>query len=119
MLTYKGKTLPYNFDSGAKISEFNKSFYEAYKTYLDKIGNLETTKSSGAGGQEITSEVLVLKNEELLIDKTIIKMQKIKVDRNSFGIYGKVNYGNIGQDVIGQFKKVTLSFDHNYLKLEN
>jgi predicted aspartyl protease len=119
MLTYKGKTLPYNFDSGAKISEFNKSFYEAYKTYLDKIGNLETTKSSGAGGQEITSEVLVLKNEELLIDKTIIKMQKIKVDRNSFGIYGKVNYGNIGQDVIGQFKKVTLSFDHYYLKLEN
>jgi hypothetical protein len=119
MLTYKGKTFPYNFDSGAKISEFNKSFYESYKTYLDKKGNLETTKSAGAGGQEISSEVLVLKNEELLIDKTIIKMKKIKVDRNSFGIYGKVNYGNIGQDLIGQFKKVTLSFEHNYLKLEN
>lgn len=119
MVTYKGKTYPYNFDSGAKISEFNKSFHEAYKTYLDKNGNIETTKSSGAGGQEVTSEVLVLKDEELLIDKTIIKMQKIKVDLNSFGIYGKVNYGNIGQDVIGQFKKVTLSFDHNYIKLEN
>jgi hypothetical protein len=119
MLTYKGKTFPYNFDSGAKISEFNKSFYEAYKTYLDKKGNLETSKSAGAGGQEISSEVLVLKNEELFIDKTIIKMKKIKVDQNSFGVYGKVNYGNIGQDLIGQFKKVTLSFDHNYLKLEN
>lgn len=119
MATYKGNTFPYNFDSGAQMSKFNKSFYEAYKAYIDINGKLETTKSSGAGGQEITSQVLVLKDEEILIDKTTIKMKKIKVDPNSFGIYGKVNYGNIGQDVIGQFKKVTLSFDHNYLKLEN
>jgi hypothetical protein len=119
MLTHKGKTFPYNFDSGAKISEFNKSFYEAYQSYIDKNGNLETVKLSGAGGQEITSDVLVLKNEELLIEKTLIKMQKIKVDRNSYGVYGKVNYGNIGQDVLGQFEKVILSFDHNYLKFEN
>jgi len=119
MLTYKGNTFPCNFDSGAKTSEFNKSFYEAFKSYIDKVGNLEKSKSSGAGGQEVTSEVLVLKDEELLIDKTIIKMQKIEVNPHSFGVYGKVNYGNIGQDVIGQFKKVTLSFDQNYLKLEN
>ena len=101
------------------MSKFNKSFYEAYKTYLDKNGNLDISKSAGAGGKEIASDVLVLNNEEIFIDKTLIKMKKIKVDRNSFGIYGEVNYGNIGQDVIGQFKKVTLSFDHNYLKLEN
>lgn len=119
MLTYRGKTFPYNFDSGAQISEFNKSFYEAFKFYFDKAGNLETTKTSSAGGQEVTSEVLVLKDEELLINKTLIKMQKMEVNRSSYGIYGKVNYGNIGQDVIGQFRKVTLSFDQNYLKLEN
>jgi predicted aspartyl protease len=119
MLTYRGKTFPYNFDSGAQISEFNKSFYEAFNFYFDKAGNLETTKTSSAGGQEVTSEVLVLKDEELLINKTLIKMQKMEVNRSSYGIYGKVNYGNIGQDVIGQFRKVTLSFDQNYLKLEN
>lgn len=119
MASYIGNTFPYNFDSGAQMSKFNKSFYEAYKAYIDINGKLETTKSSGAGGQEISSQVLVLKDEEIQIDKSIIKLKKIKVDPNSFGIYGKVNFGNIGQDVIGQFRKVTLSFDHNYLKLEN
>lgn len=119
MANYKGNTFPYNFDSGAQKSKFNKSFYEAYKTYIDINGKLETTKSSGAGGQEITSEVLELKDEEIQIDKSIIKLQKIKVDPNSFGIFGRVNFGNIGQDVISQFRKVTLSFDNNYLKLEN
>lgn len=119
MLSYKGKTLPFNFDSGANTSEFNKSFYETFKSNLDPIGQLETVTASGAGGQEISSEVLVVKEQEIALGETLIKLPLMEVNRNDYGVYGKVNFGNIGQDVIGQFKKVTISFDHNYLKLEH
>lgn len=119
MLNFKGKTLPFNFDSGAKTSSFNKSFYELFKTYLDKNSTLISAKTASAGGQEITSELLELKDQQILLGKNQINVPKLQVDKSDYGVYGKVNYGNIGQDIIGQFKKVTISFDYNYLKLEN
>ncbi|KFF10815.1 retropepsin-like aspartic protease [Flavobacterium hydatis] len=119
MLNFKGKTLPFNFDSGAKTSSFNKSFYELFKSYLDKNGTLVSEKTASAGGQEVTSEVLELKDQYIRLGKNQISLPKLQVDKTDYGVYGKVNYGNIGQDIIGQFKKVTISFDYNYLKLEN
>jgi predicted aspartyl protease len=119
MLNFKGKTLPFNFDSGAKTSSFNKSFYELFKSYLDKNGTLVSEKKASAGGQEVTSEVLELKDQYIRLGKNQINLPKLQVDKTDYGVYGKVNYGNIGQDIIGQFKKVTISFDYNYLKLEN
>lgn len=119
MLTYNGKILPFNFDSGAKQSLFNKSFYELFKSYLDNNGTLISEKYTGAGGQEITSELLEIKNQNINLGKIQINLKKIQVDKSNYGVYGKVNYGNIGQDIISQFKKVTISFDDNYLKLEN
>jgi predicted aspartyl protease len=119
MLTYKGKTYPYNFDSGANTSLLHKSFYLAFKNYLDDNGSLSVRTASGAGGEEISKEVLVLIDQEFYLNSQSIKLKKLEVNKNDYGVYGKVDYGNIGQDVIGQFKKVTLSFDHSYLKLEN
>ncbi|HSD15592.1 MAG TPA: retropepsin-like aspartic protease [Flavobacterium sp.] len=119
MLTYKGKVLPFNFDSGANTSLFNKAFYEKFKSDIDAIGNLETTNSAGAGGEIVSTEVLVLKEQELFLGKDTIQLQRMEIDRNNYGVYGKVSFGNIGQDVIGQFKKVIISFEDSYLKLEN
>ena len=118
MLTYKGKTLPYNFDSGAKESLFNKSFYELFKSAADS-GKVISDRSSGAGGQEVTTELLELKDQVIYLGQTAIKLDKLQIDRKNYGVYGKADFGNIGQDIIGQFKKVTISFDHNYLRLEN
>lgn len=118
MLTYKGKTLPYNFDSGAKESLFNKSFYELFKSAADS-GKVISDRSSGAGGQEVITELLELKDQVIYLGQTAIKLDKLQIDRKNYGVYGKVDFGNIGQDIIGQFKKVTISFDHNYLRLEN
>jgi hypothetical protein len=119
MLAYQGKTLPFNFDSGAKASLFNKAFYEAFQPELDRMGTLETTKYSGAGGEEVATEVLVVKDQQLSLGGNLIRMAKMEIDRNEYGIYGKVSYGNIGQDVLGQFKKVIISFEYNYLRLED
>lgn len=117
-LKFNGKLHPYNFDSGGKTSLFNKSFYEAYKDYIDSNGTLSIRNESGAGGNVITKEVVELKDQEIFLNSCSIKLKKMSVDKDSYGIYGKVNYGNIGQDVLSQFKKVVISFDNSYLKLE-
>lgn len=119
MLKYKGKTLPFNFDSGAKESLFNKAFYETFKTDLDRMGTLETSKSSSAGAEVVSTEVLVLKDQQLYLGKKLIQLQKMEIDQKNYGVYGEVNFGNIGQDVLGQFEKVVISFDGNYLELED
>ena len=119
MLQYKGKTLPFNFDSGAKVSLFNKAFYETFKTELDQIATRETVKASSAGAEVISTDVLVLKDQPLLLGNKTIQLPKMEIDPNDYGVYGEVNFGNIGQDVLGQFEKVIISFDNNYLKLEN
>lgn len=119
MLTYKSKTLPFNFDSGAKESLFNKAFYETFKTDLDRIGTLETSKSSSAGAEVVATEVLVLKDQQLYLGKKLIQLPKMEIDQKDYGVYGEVNFGNIGQDVLGQFEKVVISFDGSYLRLED
>lgn len=119
MLTYKGKMLPFNLDTGAKESTFTKSFYELFKPYLEVNGTLVSEKTASAGGQEVTSEVLELKNQNIKLGKITINLKRLQVDPSNYGVHGKVNYGNIGQDIIGQYKKVTMSFDDNYLTLEN
>ncbi len=119
MLTYKGKTLPFNFDSGAKESLFNKAFYETFKTDLDRMGTLENSKSSSAGAEVVSTEVLVLKDQQLYLGKKLIQLPKMEIDQKNYGVYGEVNFGNIGQDVLGQFEKVVISFDGNYLRLED
>jgi hypothetical protein len=117
LLKYKGKTLPYNLDSGAKESSFTKSFYEAFQSDLDANSILVNRKTSGAGGQEVTISVLELKDQTIQLGELTIKLDKLQADPSNYGVYGKVNYGNIGQDIIGQFKKVIISFDGNYLGL--
>lgn len=119
MIKYKGKILPNNFDSGATWSLFSKTFYETFKEYIDAKATTEITKHSGAGAEIQESEIKVLANETISIGNTQINLSQMKVDPNSYGVYGKENFGNIGQDVLKQFKKVTMSFDQNYLLLEN
>lgn len=118
ILSFHGKKLPFNFDSGAKESHCYKPFYELFKPYLDKNGQVITETFAGAGGQEITHSVLEINNVELALNKEKLILKRLKVDRDNYSIYGKTDYGNIGQDLIGNFEKAIISFDHNYLKLE-
>lgn len=118
LLKYKGQTLPFNFDSGAKRSLLSKSFYDRYTNEINSIGESKSRKSAGAGGQEIEKEVIELKNQEFWLLSQKINVPVIEVDKNDYGIYGQMNFGNIGQDILGQYNKISISFTNNYLKLE-
>lgn len=119
MVKYKGKTLPNNFDSGASSSLFNKKFYETYKDYIDQNATSEISKHAGAGAEIYEDEVKLLSDETIIIGDKKVKLSEMKIDPINYGVFGKENYGNIGQDVLKQFRKVTMSFEENYLLLEN
>lgn len=119
MVKYKGKILPNNFDSGATWSLFTKSFYDTFKNYIDSNSINELSKHAGAGAAIQEDEIKVLNNQIIFIGNTEIILNKMNIDPNNHGVFGKENFGNIGQDVLKQFKKVTMSFDQNYLILEN
>ena len=119
MVKYKGKIVPNNFDSGATWSLFSKTFYETFNEYIDANSTIEITKHAGAGAEMKEDEIKILKNQTLYIGTTKIVLSDLKIDHLNYGVFGKSNYGNIGQDVLKQFKKTTMSFDQNYLLLEN
>ncbi len=119
MVNFKGKNVPCNFDTGASASLFNQSFYEKFKSYIDKNATDKEITTAGAGAKTYTHNIKILANEKFKIGNSAILLPNFSIEYNNYGVYGKENFGNIGQDVLHQFKKITLSFDQNYLLLEN
>lgn len=116
---FQNKKLPANFDSGATSSLFTRKFYETFKTYIDQNGKLDLSNNAGAGGQIAENKISILSNQKIKIGNTPILFPELHIDIENYGVYGENNFANIGQDVLRQFKKVTLSFDHNYMLLDN
>lgn len=117
MLEFQGKKLPFNFDTGGQKSVFSKSFYDLFAPYIHANAHLEKHTTAGAGAQAITKEVYVLNNQQLLLNGMPVTLPAMHIDAADYDIYGPYNYGNIGQDLLQPYKKVILSFDHNYLQL--
>lgn len=117
-LKYKGKTEPYNFDTGAGASQFSKAFYEAHGKDLEKKGKYEKRTDAGAGGiREHRS--LIVENVKFQLGPQEINFPEMDIDTENYHVSGKELFGNIGQDLFKQYKRVTISFNGNYLKLEN
>ncbi|MTG98827.1 hypothetical protein GJV76_11915 [Myroides sp. BIT-d1] len=118
LLKYKGEQLPFNLDTGAQKSQFSKPLFDLFKEEISAKAKKITTTTSSAGAQEKTQNLYLLKNQKFWLTNKKIKLPEMLIDFNNIDVYGPYNYGNIGQDILSQYKKVIISFNHNYLKLE-
>ncbi|WP_121967178.1 retropepsin-like aspartic protease [Myroides sp. N17-2] len=118
VLNYNGKNLPFNLDTGAQNSMFSKPLYQLFENEIKAKATKTTSTTSGAGGQQKTVELYQLNNQTFKLNNQILTLPKMLIDAENFDVYGEYNYGNIGQDILSQYKKIIISFDHNYLKLE-
>jgi hypothetical protein len=116
-LKYKGKTLPFNFDTGAGASQFSRLFYDEYGKDLKKTGKFETSGDASAGGVRM-HQSLIVNNVRFYMGDHEINFPKIDIDTENYHVSGKELYGNLGQDLLKQYNRVTISFKGNYLKLE-
>lgn len=114
---YKNQCLPFTFDTGANTSTFNDIFYVMDKSYFDGVGRIEEINIGGAGGDKKQIQLFIPELRITVSNKSIIikdaEISKVKISTN-----GYYYYGNIGQDVIKQFAKMTISFANSYINFE-
>lgn len=118
LLNYNGKNLPFNLDTGAQNSMFSKPLYLLFENEIKTKATKTTNTTNSAGAQAKTIDLYQLNNQTFKLNKQVLTLPKMLIDSENFDVYGENNYGTIGQDILSQYKKIIISFDHNYLKLE-
>lgn len=104
----------FTFDTGAEQTILYAAFYEQSKKKFDQQYTTTKIRMGGAGGTteysgfkidpvfQVMGRSISLKNVSLLT---------AKIDKETV-------YGNIGQDLIRQFSKMTINFDQMFIRFE-
>lgn len=116
-MQYNNVLLPFTFDSGANTSSFSDNFYHAYQKEIEAAATKKNVSVGGTGGV-ISKEVLIMPQLKMQVqDKTAV-FTNAEINTDEISTNGKTYYGNIGQDLIGQFTKMTVSFTGSYILFE-
>lgn len=105
----------FTFDTGADNTILYSSYYTANRKEIDSNYTETTVKFGGAGGYKVFEGYKIDFSFNLLGRKIILK--DISLLKNDVSINKKV-YGNIGQDLIKQFDKMTLNFNQMFIKFD-
>jgi predicted aspartyl protease len=104
----------FTFDTGADQTMLYEPFYQESKKDIDKQYPLIKIGMGGAGGK-IEHDGFKVNYTFYIFGKQIplknISLLKTKINKETV-------YGNIGQDVIRQFDKMTLNFDQMFVKFD-
>ncbi len=106
---YNNQKMIFTFDSGAQTSTFYPRFFEANKPQILKQAASKKIKLGGAGGYKELNAYF-LKDLNLTIAGKTAKFGGTEIITESVNEESKDFYGNLGQDLIKQFEKMTLDF---------
>jgi hypothetical protein len=110
MVTYKGDTLPFHFDSGASNTEFYSLFLKKYKNEILGKCKLQKTASASAGGT-VESETYIMDSVTISAGNSKCLIKSVRILQNDLmGFDVKFQYGNFGQDYIKQFSEMKMNF---------
>ncbi len=105
----------FTFDTGADRTLFYHSYYIENQKEINKNYTSEKISFGGAAGRKEFDGYVISVNINIL-DKEItlkdIQLLKEKIKDN------ETVYGNIGQDLIKQFHKMTMNFDRMFIKFD-
>jgi predicted aspartyl protease len=105
----------FSFDSGASTTILYRPYYLTYKNEIAENHQLSKITFGGAGGDkefdgysiDVTFDIL---DKEVNLKNVLLIIENIK-EKDYLN-------GNIGQDVIGQFNKMTLSFNQMFIRFD-
>ncbi len=102
----------YSFDTGADQSMLYPNYYEENRDSINKLYKPVKIRMGGAGGIKEMDGFIISKSFQNQGKQVVLEhLQLIKEDTADHqGIYG-----NIGQDFIRQFKKMTLNFHQMFI----
>lgn len=106
----------YTFDSGAGGTMLYKTYYDAHRKQLEGKYREQDLQYGGAGGN-ITRKGYLITWRPVVSGKKL-KVKDVMTFREANRDHENLFYGNIGQDVIGQFETMTLNFEEMFILLE-
>ncbi len=108
--THKGRRLAFTFDTGARTSSLYPPFFKAYEEEIKARGISQPEKITGAGGSK---EVPAYRLSDLAMTFSgkEARFVSVKILTQETIDNSRYFYGNLGQDLIRQFEKMTLNFE--------
>jgi predicted aspartyl protease len=105
----------YSFDTGADNTQLYQLYYLENKSEIDENNEPARIRFGGAGGERVFDGFIISPTFDILgRDVTLndIHLLKEKVKET------ETVYGNIGQDLIRQFNKMTINFSRMFIKFD-
>lgn len=118
ILTYHSNDnvrLPFTFDTGANKSTISKNFYQRFPYDVETKGKNSNRTFEGVGGKK-AFEGFDIDNLNFGVSNQTLKLNNVFVFKEPFLPNGEGYYGNIGQDAIQQFERVTINFKHSFIR---
>ncbi|HRH45577.1 MAG TPA: retropepsin-like aspartic protease [Pyrinomonadaceae bacterium] len=106
---HQNKRLIFAFDTGAVSTDLYPPFFKANEAEITKNQTSQKVKIGGAGGFREVSAYR-LPEVELAIGGKTAKLTNARVLTEQSNENSRFYYGNLGQDLIKQFDKMTLDF---------
>jgi predicted aspartyl protease len=107
---YKNDKLRFNFDTGAQTTSLYSKFYKKYQNEIEENYNKTDLSTGGAGGQ-VALTGYILKDVKLAVGKAEATLKSTRLFPEKIGVTDNL-HGNLGQDFIGQFNTMIISFKY-------
>jgi predicted aspartyl protease len=106
----------YSFDSGAGSTILYKPYFDKHRSEIEKDYDLQAVSYAGAGGA-ITRDGYRITWSPLVCDR-MLNVKNVMVFADAARESESYFFGNIGQDVIGEFDVLVLNFDKMFVWLK-
>jgi len=107
---------PYTFDTGADETMLYPPYYKKHRDQIDRLYTPTSMRFGGAGGSTTQKGFKV--NFNCLVSGKNIQLDSVSLFTEPFKDNMNYYYGNIGQDLIGQFNKMVLNFKSMFIRFE-
>jgi len=107
-------TLGFKFDTGASSSDLFDNYFRRHKADILRRGKASTIRLGGAGGV-VEKEVYMLGDFTLRVGSKTATLKQVAVHKDPIPNLNEKFYGNLGQDLIGQFEEMILNFEDMYV----
>lgn len=106
----------YTFDTGAVGTSLHTKYFEKHKAEITSKYKLSDIEFGGAGGMTTVKGYVI--NFMPTINGKTITIDNVQLLTEDTGKGDKFFYGNIGQDLIKQFDKMTISFRGMFIRFD-
>ncbi len=114
---YQGHRLAFVLDTGANRSDLWPPFLKAFGDEVRKAAPLQTEKFRGAGSQREV-KAYILRNMPLSVSGREAVFRRIPVFTEYTTENSHFFYGNLGQDLVRQFQRMTINFEYMRITFE-